>query len=100
SEGALGVRVHLESVHLPQGVQIIAYSPTNSAAEATAITVQSLYGETDTWTEMVFSDHVVVECQVPPEADLSAVSFMATGLSHLTFHDHMVAENHFGPSIR
>ena len=82
SAGALGLRVHLESVHLPDGVRVVAYDPANPAPEATAITAQSLFGETEVWTESIFSDRVVVECQVPPGVDLATVGFRATGLTH------------------
>jgi hypothetical protein len=82
SEGALGLRVHLESVLLPEGVRIVVYDPANPAPEATPITAQSLHGEFEVWTESIFSSHVVVECQVPPGVDPATVSFRVTELSH------------------
>jgi len=82
SEGALGLRVHLESVLLPEGVRIVVYDPANPAPEATPITAQSLHGEFEVWTESIFSSRVVVECQVPPGVDPATVSFRVTELSH------------------
>jgi hypothetical protein len=82
SDGALGLRVHLESVSLPNGARVVVYDPANPAPEATPITAQSLYGASDVWTESIFSSEVVVECQVPPDVDIATVSFRATELSH------------------
>ena len=82
SEGALGLRVHLESLRLPDGVRVMVYDPANPATEATPITAQSLQGESEVWTESIFSSEVVVECQVPPGVDPATVSFRATELSH------------------
>jgi Trypsin-like peptidase domain len=82
SAGALGLRVHLESLHLPDGVRVVVYDPTNPPPEVTPITAQSLAGEQEFWTESVLSDRVVIECQVPPGVDPATVSFRVTGLCH------------------
>lgn len=82
SEGALGLRVHLESLRLPDGARVVVYDPANPAPEATAINAQSLQGESEVWTESIFSSRVVVECQVPPGVNPATVSFRASELSH------------------
>ena len=41
-----------------------------------------LHGETDLWTESVFAERVVLECQLPPGVDSKDVSFTVAELSH------------------
>jgi lysyl endopeptidase len=83
SEGALGLRLGLETVNLPQGTRLLVYDPANPTAEATPITSATISGQKQIWTETVFSQTAVLECQVPPEVDPSAISFTVTALSHL-----------------
>lgn len=83
SPGAVGIRVHLESLSLPQGARIIAYDPGKPATSATPITPADLHGERQAWTETVFAERVVVECQLAPGLRTSALEFALTGLSHL-----------------
>src|SRR5690349_15245564 len=83
SEGALGLRLGLESVNLPQGARLLVYDPANPNAEATPITSATVTGQKQIWTETVFNQTAVLECQVPPQVDPSTISFSVTGLSHL-----------------
>lgn len=83
SEGALGLRLGLESVTLPQGARLLVYDPANPSAEATPITYENLTGQSNIWTETVFNQTAVLECQVPPEVDPSTINFSVTALSHL-----------------
>jgi hypothetical protein len=83
SEGALGLRLGLESVNLPQGARLLVYDPANPNATATPITQQDITAQSNLWTETVFSQTAVLECQAPPEVDPSAISFSIAALSHL-----------------
>src|SRR5208337_2791813 len=83
SAGALGLRVHLESISLPANAQFILFDPSNPDSAAPPITAQSLAGQTQVWTPSVFSDTVIIECEIPPNADPGAVSFTVAQLSHL-----------------
>ena len=83
SQGAVGIRLHLESVALPAGVRLLVYDPANPAAVTRAIAGERVPVEGDTWTETLFAERVVLECQVPPGTDTREVSFSITGLAHL-----------------
>jgi lysyl endopeptidase len=83
STGALGLRVHLESVTLPAGACLLVFDPAEPTRAATAITARTLAGKRDVWTETVFSDQAVVQCQVPPDTKSREVSFNVTEVSHL-----------------
>ena len=83
SEDALGLRLGLESVNLPQGARLIVYDPASQNPEATPITQASAAAQGKIWTETVFSQTAVLECQTPPEVDPSTVSFSVTAISHL-----------------
>jgi lysyl endopeptidase len=83
SEGALGLRLGLESVNLPQGARLLVYDPANPNAEATPITQENVTAQSNIWTETVFNQTAVLECQVPPEVDPSNISLSVTALSHL-----------------
>jgi Trypsin-like peptidase domain len=83
SPGALGLRVHLEGVRLPGATQIIFYDPAHPDDAAPPITAQTLDGQTDIWTAMVFSDTTIIQVQAPPNTDLASVSFTASSLSHI-----------------
>ncbi|PWU15616.1 MAG: hypothetical protein C5B50_15170 [Verrucomicrobia bacterium] len=83
SEGAVGVRVHIESLALPAGVRLVAYDPARPTSVARPIDAQSLKGEREAWTSTLFTERVVVECQAPPGANLDQIIFSLTGVSHL-----------------
>src|SRR5262249_35305650 len=83
SEGALGLRLGLESVNLPQGARLLVYDPSNPNAAATPITSATISGQKQIWTETVFNQTAVLECQVPPQVDPSTISFSVTALSHM-----------------
>src|SRR5438874_7667821 len=83
SQGAIGLRLHIESIRLPKGARLIVYDPANPAAVSEAITERTLAGARDVWTGTIFSEQAVIECQVPPGADPGQVSFVISGVSHL-----------------
>jgi hypothetical protein len=82
SQEALGLRLGLESVKLPAGARLLVYDPASENAEATPLTAESIVGQSQIWTETVFSQTVVLECDAPPEVDPSAISFSVTSVSH------------------
>lgn len=83
SADALGLRIHLESVTLPEGARLVVYDPANPAPDPSPVTAQSLAGKREVWTSTLFSDRAVVEAQVPPGTDPKKVAFTVTGVSHL-----------------
>lgn len=83
SEGALGLRMHLESIHLPAGARIEVFDPADPASAPPAITAQSLGGQNQVWTPTVFSDTAIIQCEVPATQDVSSVSFRVATVSHL-----------------
>jgi hypothetical protein len=83
SQGALGVRVHLESLKLPGGARLLVYDSNRPALKATPITAADIGEAEDAWSETVFAERVIVECEAPPGADLRTISFNVTGVSHL-----------------
>jgi len=83
SPGAAGLRVHLESLRLPDGVQLLVYDPANPNPQATPITTPGAAGVDEFWAETVLAERVIVECQASAKADLPAASFTISGVSHL-----------------
>ena len=83
SQGALGLRIHIESVHLPKGARLIVYDPAKPEPDPDPVTTQSLAGRRDVWTGTLFDERAIVECQLPPGTDPSAASFVISGVSHL-----------------
>ena len=64
SQGALGLRLHLESLHLPPGSKLVVYDPNNPAPDPSAISSVTLAGQRQVWTRTLFSEQAVVEAQV------------------------------------
>jgi lysyl endopeptidase len=83
SEDTLGLRLGLESVNLPHGARLLVYDPNNPNAEATPITHVTATNQGKIWTETVFNQTAVLECQAPPEVDPSTISFSVIAVSHL-----------------
>ena len=83
SPGALGLRLHLEALALPRGARLLVYDPADPARVSAPVLPEQLRPGRELWLETVFAERVVLECQVPPQADTSEVSFALTGLSHL-----------------
>jgi hypothetical protein len=83
SEGALGARLHLEQVNLPAGATVFVFPVGGSSANANVITAATLAGNRDVWTETVFSQDITLECVAEAGANLNAITFTVTGLSHI-----------------
>jgi lysyl endopeptidase len=83
STGALGLKVHLESLQLPEGARLIVYNPESPQATVRIMSGKRIQGGRELWTDTLFTDKARVECQVPPNADLTSVRFVVSGLSHI-----------------
>lgn len=83
SEDALGLRLGLESVNLPAGVRLLVYDPASPNPDSTPITDATSGGQETIWTESVFNQTAVLECEAPPDIDLASVSFSVTTVSHM-----------------
>ena len=83
SVGALGMRVHLDQVSLPERALVLAYSAAHPPSSVAPLTSQDLSAQADVWTETVFEERVIIECQVPPEADVESVRFSISDVSHM-----------------
>ena len=83
SQGALGIRLHLENISLPAGARLLVYDPANPNNAQNSLTPDTLGGRADAWTGTIYSDQVTLECDVPSGADTAAVQFTVAELSHL-----------------
>ncbi|HVV01849.1 MAG TPA: serine protease, partial [Verrucomicrobiae bacterium] len=82
-DGALGARLHVENIHLPPGVSLRVFASDNPSAASPPVTAQDLGMQRDLWMQTIFSDSVTLECDAAAGADLNAVAFEVTGLSHI-----------------
>src|SRR5262249_13086550 len=58
SKGAVGVRLHLENLILPAGVQLVIYDPARPEATLAVFNAESLAGQRELWTKTIFSERV------------------------------------------
>ena len=80
SEEAWGVRVHLESIRWPTGVELRIFNAEDPTEIQGPFDATSL-GESDNfWTPSLFGSAVVLECRVSPGSSLP--SFRITELTH------------------
>lgn len=82
SQGALGVRVHLQSVNLPKGAQIVAYNSANLTEKTAVVLPENVSKAKEVWLPTVFAERVTIECQAPPEVDVSSISLNIADVSH------------------
>jgi lysyl endopeptidase len=82
SQGAFGIRLHLESAALPPGVRVVAYDPDHPEHTRLPITATDLAADREVWSEPIFAESAVLECEVPPGVDTAQVSFQVSELSH------------------
>ncbi len=84
SEGAKGMRVNLAGAHLPKGTRIMVTSLANPHESVGPYEAKAILAAGDNfWTETIFSDAVVLECQVPPHVDEGEVAFDIARVAHL-----------------
>ncbi len=82
AEGAIGLRVQVESVRLPAGSRLLVYD-ANAPAPSASTTSEELAGQPDFLLPTVFSGKVILECQVPTGVNLSTVAFTIKQVTHL-----------------
>ncbi len=83
SEGAEGVRINLDNVHLPKGARLIATSLANPDESVGPYDLKDALASENFWTETIFADAVVLECQVDATADEEDVSFDIVRVAHM-----------------
>jgi len=82
SPGALGMRLHLESLALPPHTRLLVYDPSDSARAMAPLTAEKLSNQREVWTQTIFGQTAILECQLPPGVGPEKVSFTLTGISH------------------
>ena len=82
SEEAVGLRLHLEDVDLPEGAEFAVFDPRDPARQGLRHDRASLGGRREFWTGTVFASAVLLECRLPAGTDPSAVRFRVTSLLH------------------
>jgi hypothetical protein len=83
SQGAIGLRVHIEKMHLDPRARLIVYNPTNAAVTATLVPGEMPGTDSGVWTPTIFGQEAVLECQLPVGVEPEAIAFSVTGVSHL-----------------
>ncbi|SPE59073.1 putative Lysyl endopeptidase [Verrucomicrobia bacterium] len=82
SPGALAIRLHLESLALPEQARLLLYDPANSSQAVSPLTAAKLSGQREIWMHTILGQTAVLECQLPVGVEPATVSFSITGLSH------------------
>src|SRR6267142_5993970 len=82
SEGALSIRLHLENVKLPPSALLLVYDPANPNPKPIPVDFRNSTSETGIWTPTIFSQTVMLECDLPPGLEPSEVAFSITALCH------------------
>jgi hypothetical protein len=80
SEGASGLRIHLEDLRLPPGAHVLVHPP-GSTNELAPLKPDS--NATDVWTASVFASTAIIEVRVPANAATSEAHFVIRELSHI-----------------
>lgn len=83
SEGAEGIRINLRNVRLPQGARLIVTSLSDPDQSVGPYGSKDVRASKDFWTETVFAEAVVLECQLDPGVDEGAVSFDIVRVAHV-----------------
>ncbi|PWU19347.1 MAG: hypothetical protein C5B50_06760 [Verrucomicrobia bacterium] len=81
--GALGVRLHLEKLNLPQGVRVLVYDLTGSPESATSVMANDLAGAKDFWAPTSLTPGAQIEIEASPGVDLGTISLGLKELSYL-----------------
>lgn len=80
SDGAEGVRIHLESLQLPEGTELRVFNPDDPSEVVGPFDAATLEGRVDFWTPSLFAAAAILECRVP--AGVRPASFRITELTH------------------
>ena len=68
SPGAVGIRVHLADVNMPEGAQVVAYSPDTPSLAEGPYFGRGVLDTGEVWVPTTFSDTCRVELQLPKGA--------------------------------
>lgn len=82
SPGALGMRVHLEDLNVPEGVEVIVYGVTQPNAVFGPFPGPDGAGS-DVWAPTCADEDVVVECRVPPGVSATGLRFRVDKVVHV-----------------
>lgn len=82
AQGAMGMRVHVESATLPSGARLVVYDPQQPEQAHSPITQEDFGQESEVWTEPILAENSVLECELPPDADPASVAFTVGELTH------------------
>jgi len=80
---AMGIRVHLSNLVLPEGCEISTFATTNPAQVRGPYTDQTLDGRDGFWTGSIFAGSVTVECYCPPDIPLDKVDLTIDKIIHI-----------------
>ncbi len=83
SPEAIGIRVHLAELALPDGCEITAYSTLEPSQMRGPYSSGTLDGREAFWTGTVFAESVTVEGYCPPGVSLDKISLTADRLIHI-----------------
>ena len=82
SPGALGMRVHLDGLNIPAGVEVLVYSVTRPSAVYGPFPGPDGTGS-DVWAPSCEGEDVVVECRIPLGVDATGLRFRVDEVVHL-----------------
>jgi hypothetical protein len=83
SPGAIGIRVQVGGLSLPESCEIVAYASADPAQIRGPYAARALDGRNRFWTGTVFSEGVTVECYCPPDVPLDQVHFEVKQIIHI-----------------
>ena len=83
SPGAIGIRVQISDLYLPEGVEIVAYAGDDPAQIRGPYAARELAGRDRFWTGTIFADGVAVEFHCPPDVAPDQVRFEIERIIHI-----------------
>ena len=91
SPGAIGIRVQIAGLSLPDSCEIVAYASGDPAQIRGPYAARALDGRNRFWTGTVFAEGVTVECHCPPDVPLDQVRFEVKQIIHI-YRDPLAPE--------
>jgi len=83
SEGAVGVRVHVVGLELPDGGELSVFATEDPSQTRGPYTSAGLGGRKEFWTGAVFAGCVTLECHVPAGVLAERVSLQVDKIAHI-----------------
>lgn len=83
SPGAIGIRVHLADVSLPEGVEIAVFAAGDPVQMRGPYGKSSIGGRGEFWTGTVFAERVTVEVYCPPGVAVDGMALKADRIIHI-----------------